>query len=183
MGITNLPQRSPVPGQALLHFSFGHSKEAQRRGKRGERSPQCLLDLSWQEMEVWTGSPPSISCQCFFRPFCATLLHSSLAGSWPYHIHAAQLGDSLPYWHPASRNLPPSPAKSKEHKVFETFPCALVLILFLLFYNPALLMERKRCRYVYIQVVLESSAIPMPQYISVSCRDRSLFVPSPAQVP
>lgn len=81
--------------------------------------------------------------------------------------------------------LPPSAAKFKEHDLFETFPCALVLSLsfFCLFYNPALLMERKGCTYVYVQVLLGSSAIPMPQCISVACRDRSLFVPSPAQVP
>lgn len=60
-------------------------------------SPQCLLGLLWKG---WTGCPPSTSRQCYFRPFCAALLHSSLAGSWPCHSHAwgftPLLASSLP---------------------------------------------------------------------------------------
>lgn len=126
-------------------------------------------------LEVWTGSPASISCQCYSRHFCAALQHSSSAGSWPCHSCATAGGLT-----PLVASSPWEPAKSKEHELFRPF---LVLWFWVFFYNPSLLMERKGCRCVHVQVVLGSSAIPMPQCISVACGDRSPFVPSPAQAP
>lgn len=65
----------------------------ERKNKRG-KVPSVPSALAMEGLEVWTGSPLSISCQCYSRYFCAAPLHPSLAGSWPCHSHAAQLGDS-----------------------------------------------------------------------------------------
>lgn len=126
--LQSLTKHCPI---SALAIAKKHERERKKEMGKVPSLPSGLVMDSWRSGQDLLPPPPASATS---GPSVLHFFTPPWQAAGPV---TAMLGDSLLYWNPASRNLPPSPAKPKEHELFETFPCALVLICFwfFLFYS------------------------------------------------